>query len=209
MSRSRSLGATALLIATMQFGCRATILKPTEADKSRREAQRLTGEVQSLESRIAQLEAELAVARRDRPDPLPEALPIPVRLELGRLSGAVLTTRSRDAEAPPESTLVRLYLQPLDGRGRFAHPLGDLDVELLGWRPQGDPVLIGRLHLTPAELSDAFRSGLTGTHYTIEIPISPPLTSDQSLIVRCRLQDELTGRTTTLERVLPARTGSR
>jgi len=216
----RPIFAIAAGLTIVLAGCRATILKPTESDESRREAQRLQGDVDRLHGRIAQLESELAIMQRAAAgEPLAslvDALPIPVRLELGRLSGPV-----RDADG--EARLVRLYLRPLDGRGRFVHPLGDLTVELLAWphpvpaspvsggqSPAGnDPVRIATRQLSLAEIADAYRSGPTGTHYTIEIPVEPPLGRDASLVLRAMLADAASGRVTVLERTLSPRADAR
>ena len=151
------------------------------------ENDRLRGRVVEAERRIAALEeterrltAELDGARRASPAAQAMALlPRAERLVVGRLSGPVRTgTGTRNAAGVVEA--VDLYLSPLDGRGRFVQVVGSLSVrvDLIPGPPRGgagatlaEPRLVGTLTLAPEELREAYRSGLTGTHYSVRVPV--------------------------------------
>jgi hypothetical protein len=68
-----------------------------------------------------------------------------------------------------------------------------------------DPLTIGRVTLTPSQLRDAYRSSLTGTHYTVELPINLPDSwsrdgAVKDTFVRVIYTDGVTGQTQTAER---------
>jgi hypothetical protein len=69
-----------------------------------------------------------------------------------------------------------------------------------------DAVTLGRVTLDPLQLRDAYRSGLTGTHYTVQIPIAvPPGQRDATATVKLEFVDGQTGQTRSAERSIPLR----
>ncbi len=50
--------------------------------------------------------------------------------------------------------------------------MGNLSVHIALLPADGEAFTIGRLVLSPEELRATYRSGITGTHYTIEVPIT-------------------------------------
>ncbi len=197
--RAAALGACSL-IAFLLSGCAATILRPTEADDSRREAQRLGDEVARLEARVAGLEAELAASHVDRPDPLPEGISVPVRIEFARWGGIVPI-----ASAPR----LRLYLRPLDAFGRLTHPLGPLAIEVIEWPVDGAPEVIAEEHLTLIQIALLYRSSFSGTHYSVDVPLRRVPDMASTVLVRCRLENTLTGTVTTAEMTIDPREARR
>ena len=89
---------------------------------------------------------------------------------------------------------MQLYVQPVDGLGRFVQLVGHLTVHVGVLPATGDARTLGHVDLSPAELRDAYRSGITGTHYTIEIPLEDPGAAGSVCDARVHYVDGRTGR---------------
>ncbi len=163
-------------------------------DALRRRVVELEGQVGRLERRNDELAAELARAS-GAPDSLPEA----IRVNTPRVATLGIGTRShvRPVREPGDVRARRLivYVEPADGRGRFVQMVGALTVHVDVLPLDAEPVSIGHLDLAPAELRDAYRSGMLGTHYTAEVPLD---VSDAAGISSCDVRvvytDGRTGR---------------
>jgi len=161
-----ALVAVGLLLA----GCSARALGPSPNDvlrdenRSLRESNaELIARVHELEARLATVEAEHAEGGID-----PEVVantPAARRLELK--SGSVV----EPLPGPPGRGVARVWLEPVDGRGRFVQVTGWLEVAIAALPASGPAVPIGSVRLGPAEVRDAYRSGFMGTHYTVEVPV--------------------------------------
>lgn len=183
---------------------------------------RLRHEVRTFEDRVAELEAENAELRvrlaREQGDPdqpsverqaLPDALPVAQSVEIGRAAHA------RDDDGDGVADRVYVPIEPTDGRGRFVQVAARawVAVETVPQAGAGDPQTLARVEIDPESLRDAFRSGLTGAHYTVWAPIDgdavdlAPATAgdDAKLLVRVRLDDQLTGATLRAERLVDLR----
>ncbi len=65
---------------------------------------------------------------------------------------------------------------------------------------------VGRCALNPVEVRDAYRSGITGTHYSIECPLAvPPGASEQELVVQVTFEDAQSGRSLTAQHAVAMR----
>jgi hypothetical protein len=188
---------------------------------------RLRHEVHDLEERVAELEAERAelqlklmrargetggtvdggsIERRG----LPDALPVAQAVEIDR------SAHARDDDGDGRIDRVYVPIEPRDGRGRFVQTAAwaRVSVETIPPAGEGEPRTLGWVELDPQALRDAFRSGLTGAHYTVWVSIEAgavdvePTTAEgerRTLLVRVRLDDQLTGATLRAERLVGLR----
>lgn len=195
----------------LTYGCAPRHFE-TEADRLRAEVLDLQTQVQQLERRETELQAELRRARRwqDRREELAdpdigEFVPHVVSISLGRLSHV----RDTSGDGWPDTLL--LYVSPVDGRGRFTQLVGQLLVNAVILPPDDDAISVVRTRLGPAQVRDAYRSGITGTHYSVEVPLNLPEGVDlawveaQQIIVRVSYIDGQTGEQHTAERAVSLR----
>jgi hypothetical protein len=151
-------------------GCSARALGPSPNDALRDENRALRESNAELTARIGELEARLATVEAERSEGGvdPEVVantPAVRRLELK--SGSVV-------ESLPDQAgrgIARVWLEPVDARGRFVQVTGWLEVAITALPASGPAVPIGSVRLGPAEVRDAYRSGFMGTHYTVEVPV--------------------------------------
>ncbi len=166
-----------VLVAAALAGCRGTVLKPTPADRLREQVQSLEIEVDRLSMRNRELEAALAAATAETAagsiDPEAAAAQARlVRIGVGSASGIRLETCETGA-ATISGTLT-VYLEPVDGRGRFLQVNGRASIQASMPVEGGEPITLGARSFSPIEVRDAWRSGFMGTHYTFEIPVEVP-----------------------------------
>lgn len=181
-------------------------------------------DVAAMRSRIAELEQRVgelerrnmeligALARGDDEDGEP---PAEVRANTPHVAEVSIGRRShgRDHTGDGRADELVIYLRPKDGRGRFVQMVGAVTVSASA-APQVDDDetaepdtaaeagrVIGRRALGPTALRDAYRSGLTGTHYTVTLPLGAETSADHDeAIVRVTYRDGWTGRVHTSER---------
>lgn len=186
-------------------GCRVGGGRDVEKvnDELRRENLDLKQQVETLTRDRDDLRAKLADEAQARlgalkPEVL-EALPVCAGLEIEKLSGLGPAERSAAA------TGVVVYLRPFDGRDRVVQVVGTVDVEAT-WLPGGAgkgeaPRTIARARLEPAQLREAYRSGLMGSGYTVELPLEAPIAARAgTLVIRAEFADALTGKVWKAER---------
>jgi hypothetical protein len=181
----------------------------TVNDELRRKVASLETENARLIAQRDELTAKLAESERSRTSALPEdvlaAIPRCAGVEIGSLSGPM-------PEANGQMPGFVAYIEPFDGRRRFVQIVGTLRVEAVLLPPQTsenpasqaaapEPRVLARATLTPAQLREAYRSGLTGTHYTVDLPITGPAgpasaidLRGASVLFRATFEDALTGR---------------
>ncbi len=159
--------AAALALA-FTTGCQPRLLVPNSADGLRAELVERTRERDEFRARVAELEtknAELALARDVKLDPeAAEAMPA--------LAGVALSSLSTGRLVDANHATLALVLEPRDGLGRFLQFTGTLRASVAVLIPGRDPLPAGSSTVTPKALRDAYRSGLLGTHYTLEIPLT-------------------------------------
>ncbi len=162
------------------------------------EVVRLRGERDEALANVAEMSRALEREGSQLTADVRQAIPRCVRLELGRLTGP---THSGDSAG---FDVVDVYVTPRDARGRFVQIVGDLIVraDLL---PEGtDPARqLGSAVLSAPELREAYRAGITGTHYTIRIPLTEPIRpGDGAVAIGVEFVDALTGKIVTVRGVV-------
>ncbi|MFO0827738.1 MAG: hypothetical protein U0572_06260 [Phycisphaerales bacterium] len=158
-----------LALAALLAGCTARALVPGPDDAYRDQIRKLEAEVAALKASNVELRKGLAAARSASP------LDAEIAAETPRAVGLAIAWGSAIEEDPndPARAKLSLYLEPRDARGRFVQVAGSLSVSVVSIPNPGDgePVRVGAVTLSPKELRDAWRSGMLGTHYTVEVPL--------------------------------------
>lgn len=191
-----SLTVLLLLVATAGLpGCR-TRKVAAENDRLRLENLELTRAVQATQDQLDRRETELAALREGQGLTPPEAQsPSLAELTLGRYSSLADADRNGTAET------ARLYLLPRDGDGRFLPVAGTAEVQVFGVTlpddPDGDPVWgetpMAKRLLAEDEWDDAYRTGFTGTHYRVELPLVAVEPRPRAVGVRVTFHDSGSG----------------
>jgi hypothetical protein len=143
-------------------------------DELRAERMQLQREVNRLQQQLQLREDELRAARAQMDQsPAIEGAEAPrlSRITADRLSGAI------DRNGDGSDDAVRLYLRTLDGRGRFMPTSGRAIVQIVAIRPGEAPRVLAEQTFDPATFDAAYRSGFTGTHYSLEVPLPDDLPS--------------------------------
>ena len=156
-----------------------------ENDRLRRENLELRREVEQLSEQLELRRGELANLRRqlDRAEAesMPEAeTPTLSRLRMGRYSGGV------DTDGDGRDNLIRVYLQPLDQRGRVLPVAGRATMQAVAMIDDDQPQVLAQRTYEPDEFDRAWRSAFTGRHYTLELnlpPDTPPHVSEVNVRV--------------------------
>lgn len=135
------------------------------------------------------------------------ATPALAAIEIDRLSGP---SRSDVAGFP-------VFVRALDGRGRFLQVVGRLEVEVFveeGAAGGAGAERVGGATLGPLEVREAYRSGITGTHYRVEILASDAFVRSPAyrgalarytLRIVARFDDARTGQRVEATTIIPAR----
>jgi len=177
-------------------------------DQLRRKALELEDRVAVLQGENAELAAKLVESERARSGALPkdvlEAIPRCVGVTIGGLSGLQPAKHGSPA-------MVIVDVEPTDAHGRFVQIVGTLTVEARALPavgsgvPEGAPITAV---LTPAQVREAYRAGVMGPRYTVELPAGE-MARRGDLIMRISFSDALTGRVLTAEltRPIPAPRG--
>ena len=162
-----------------------------ENDKLRAERLSLEQQIDALQNKLALREGELKATREQLDDPLP-----PIEgVEPPRLAGIVLGLYSGPIDMDGDSVYdgLRVYVRPVDQHSRQITAEGTARVRLIVTPAQGEPTTILDQTYDPEAFHAAYRSGVTGTHYTLkaDLPQNPP--NEALLLVT--LTDAATGRT--------------
>lgn len=170
----------------------------TELAETQKQVAALNAEREELLTKLA--EANSARQAALTPDVL-AALPRVAGVRIGSLSGLAPSDRALAA------TRADIYVEPFDGRDRFVQIVGTLSVEavVMGRAADGKepPRVLASQMLTPAQVRDAYRSGFTGTHYSVELPFSPAMAERKgTLLLRVRFADALSGREFAAEKII-------
>lgn len=223
----------ALCGALAAAGCQAKVLSPTPGDQLRRRNAELEAQVESLGRELSEARSALATSERERRSPQEPAAP-DARLALSE--EAVQATphlarmgiaSSSHTDRPPkgEGCVARIYLEPVDGLGRFLQVVGSATVTVY-WSPPGcNAQVLSCQSFGPMALRGSYRSGFGGAHYSLECPIDlaqlPPesgapagessgASQDASrwscgdpVEVKVEFEDALSGRVFTAQRALP------
>ena len=141
-------------------------------DRLREENLRLQRRVLSLDSQLQNAQQQIGHLQRhaDRtprttPDGQPVDAPRLTSLKFDRLSGIL------DTDSDGTADHARLYVRTLDQHGRFIPVAARASAQVVSINPGHPPTVLGETALTAQEMDAAYRSGITGTHYTITLPI--------------------------------------
>ncbi|MEM8739015.1 MAG: hypothetical protein AAGG38_11145 [Planctomycetota bacterium] len=166
------------LFAVLLGGCSVTVggdgRSLTEHnDELRRDNLALQRQLEATRKQITLLQGEVRAAHGSpESDPAPglegASVPVLAGLAFGRYSGPL------DTDDDGRDDALKLYLQPMDQKGRMLVVAGRLEVRVLDVAADRDPRALMTQTLTPAELDAAYRSGFTGSHYTVVLPLDDP-----------------------------------
>ncbi len=162
-----ALCAAGLLLA----GCAGPSRVSRENDRLRARVHELSKQVRRLEDHNTELMARIQRLRATPTSTPAEVLdntPHVARISIGRLSHAC----DPDGDGQPE--MLKVYVKPTDGLGRFVQMVGELAIHAAILPPDAEAITIGRITLNPGEVRRAYRSSLLGTRYAVTVPIAVP-----------------------------------
>lgn len=136
---------------------------------------RKTRESAEARARLQRPESPSAAARQD----VQANTPYVAEITIGRWSHA------RDTDGDGELDELLIYIEPVDGWGRFMQIVGTLSVHAAVLPADAKAQTIGQVQLDPGELRRAYRSSFTGTHYTVTVPITSAEGLDADSCVVC------------------------
>jgi hypothetical protein len=167
----------------------------TENQQLREELAVAQGQIKELVARETDItritQAMQAQSSPFTPEELALAMPRVVTLAFAGSAGI-------DRRNPDKPVLV-MDVETLDGRQRFTHAVGRLEVTAKQTTPSSQQP-IAQITLQPAALREAYRSGMLGTRYALEAPLPPELLKSKGTI---RVEASLllaSGETLTAER---------
>ena len=161
-----------------------------ENDKLRAERLSLQQQIDELQKKLVLREDELRATREQMDDPLP-----PVEgVEPPRLAGVVLGLYSGPIDTDGDAVLdgLRVYVRPVDQHLRQMTAEGTARVRLITTPAEGEPVTILDQTYDPDTFHAAYRSGVTGTHYTLKADLPDERPANATLHVS--LTDAVTGK---------------
>lgn len=173
-----AVGAAVLLAASLtgcgiRIGGNATI--SAENDRLRDENADLKTKVEELELRDEEFRRKVEATPANPSVDAVAALPVLTTFEIAS------TAHTRPArEGRPSAAVV--YLTCRDGRDRAIQITGTLRVVV-----SANGAVVAERTLNPLELRDAFRSGLSGGGYTVEVPL--PTDHTASAVVEAEFTD--------------------
>lgn len=172
LSRKHAFGAAAKRCVALALvfalpACTFTLGgNPNAADEVRAENLKLKKQVDELSTKLELRTGEIDALRQQQEAgavPMPGAeTPVFSKLVMDRYSGAIDTDKSG------KDDLVRIYVKTLDQQGRFMPVAGRGVIQVVLIRPDAEPQVLVETTYEPAELDAAYRTGITGTHYTLE-----------------------------------------
>ncbi len=138
-------------------------------------------------SRVDALEQRLD-DRASRPDVPASVLLRLSSVEFDRYTGAI------DQDGDGHDDALRLYIHTLDQHGRFMLCVGQAVVQAVTIEPGHPAQVVAEETFDPQAFDGCFRSGLTGTHYSLEVPLPQPLPEAlNEVTVKITLTDAATG----------------
>ena len=196
---SLSVLAPSLLVVLCLTGCgpknfindndtlRAENLKlKQQVDELNEQIELRQGEIEGLRAKSA---GERAIKEANPP--------VLAKIKFSAYSGAV------DKDSDGRDDLIRMYLTPLDHKGRLLPVAGRLKVQAVAIQDDAPPALLASRTYEPKDFDDAYRANLTGYHYTIELElpesIDPAITS---VTVKATLTEAVTGHVLSVEEIV-------
>jgi hypothetical protein len=146
---------------------------------------------------IGTLEQQLAATRPAIEGVRPGDVPRLVAVTLDSYTSAL------DTDHDGEDDALRLYVVASDQQGRFIPIAGRVVVQAVVIDAGKTPVELMQKTFAPSALDAAYRSGLTGTHYSLEVPLPRPLPAGvNEVTVKVTLTDAATGAAVTCQQVI-------
>jgi hypothetical protein len=183
--------ALALLALTACSGCSVTVLKPSSEDSVRERVAR-------VEARNADLELENEGLRTQLAEHLQEISPdeAAIQAAMPRLAAMVIASSSIVESPPGGPRELILRLAPSDDRGRFLQIVGNLMVRVVAVPADGPPLTLAVAEFGPEQIRDAWRGGMLGSNYVLDIPLDQAthLGLPGTVDVVIRFTDATTGR---------------
>lgn len=170
------LNLVALVVLCTMSGCISGRIGGSEPsdkviDELRTDNIALKREVATLQKNIDQRLAEIDTLQQQVNGARPMSgvdAPSLASLKFGRYTAAV------DTDGDKRDDLIRLYIQTLDQQSRFLPVAGKATVQAVLLLPDHEPLVLSRIELTPKQWDESYRTGLTGTHYTVDMPLTGP-----------------------------------
>ena len=171
-----------------------------ENDRLRKENLGLQEQVGQLQKnitlRIAEIQAMeqmVAATRPALPDLKLSDLPQAVVVKFDRYTGPI------DTNADGNDDTIRIYVRTLDQQGRFIPVTAKANLQAVQLAPEQPPRLIAEVNVAPPEFDKAYRSGMTGTHYTFDLPLKSLPADVKQVTLKVTLTDASTGVTMSCE----------
>lgn len=158
-------------------------------DELRRHNLELERQTNDLRAKVAARQDEIKVLQQQvgrQPAVEGAAVPTFTTLTFDRFTSAV--DRDRDGG----NDALRLYLKTLDQEARFIPVSGRAEVQVVVIEAGQDPVLLTSASFDPDQFARCYRSGITGTHYTLDVNLPTPVDVRQ-VTVKVTITDAATG----------------
>jgi hypothetical protein len=183
-------------------GCGASTQRISqENDTLRRDKLELQREVDRLHASVkAQADKLQALETSTTPPADPDAqIPQVTFVKFGRYSSAL------DTNSDEHDDVVRLYVLTLDQRKRFLPIAGKAIVQVDHVVAGQAPMTLATREFAAADIDKAYRSNITGTHYTLEVPLPKDgkLNNINQVTVSLQLTDLQIGKTFNKQITLP------
>ena len=151
-------------------GCAGSGSTAAANDRLREKVVDLEKQIRQHKGQIAHLQARVKVAETtsSASEELLENTPHVAEITIGNLSHL----KDRDGDDKADELVV--YIEAADGWGRSIQLIGQLSVHAVVIQAGYDAITLGRVNLGPAEVRRAYRSSITGTHYTVNIALVVP-----------------------------------
>jgi len=179
------------LSCVLLAGCNAGAISD-ENTRLRRENHDQAQELAALKADVERRQAQIAALEKQATLPKPAIdgvrladLPVVTKLEFGGYSGVY------DSNGDGGDDTVRVYVRPIDQRGRFYPAVGKAVLQAVAIEAGKPPVDVAVREFSPKELDAAYVEGFTGSHFTLEtkLPASPPA----ELTIKVTFTDAQTG----------------
>ncbi|MGB0766834.1 MAG: hypothetical protein ACPGYV_03905 [Phycisphaeraceae bacterium] len=155
-------------------GCGSQKSFENENDKLRAERLSLQEQIDALQQKLTLREGELKATRQQLDGPLQ---PID-GVDPPRLAGIVLGLYSGPIDLDGDATYdaLRVYVRPVDQHSRQMTAAGEARVRLIVTPAEGEATTLLDRRYDARAFHRAYRSGVTGTHYTLkaDLPDDPP-----------------------------------
>ena len=183
-----ALFASVVLLSLL--GCRSGPRNyENDNDRLRRENTELNEKITSLATQVQSLEKLAKATEKSVVQPLPEGILQPrcAQVTISSFSGGI------DTNADQIDDTIRLYIQTLDARDRFVQTVAHLKISLVQIIPGKEVITLAVVDIDPKQFDAGYRSGITGAHYTLQIPLPNAPLGLKEITCRIALTDLQTG----------------